>query len=166
MQQRTSPPGRSREPLAGARRRSETMGVMAVRAKELRFAVDLTSAGELTEENGVVLEVPEEWSPEHLLLAALIRCSLKSLRFHARRTGVDVSSAAGGGRTVVTKRKTDGRYALVETELELVVRLEPEPRPDALAELLALAERDCFVGASLTAEPSYRWIANGRAVGS
>jgi hypothetical protein len=64
----------------------------------------------------------------------------------------------------VTKRETDDRYALVETDLELAVSLDPEPEPDALAELLELAERDCFVGSSLTAKPSYRWVVNGRAV--
>ena len=135
---------------------------MAGRAKELRYAVDLTADGELRDESGVVLDVPAEWSPEHLLLAALVRCSLKSLGFHAGRKGVDVRSASGNGRTLVTQRGTDNRYALVETEAELTVELVPEPEPDTLAELLALAERDCFVGSSLTAKPSYRWIVNGR----
>jgi len=142
------------------------MRAVAVRAKELRYAVDLTTAGELTDENGVALDAPAEWSPEHLLLAALVRCSLKSLRYHAERRGVDVRSASGSSRTLVTKRETDERYALVETDLELVVELAPEPEPDALAELLALAERDCFVGSSLTAKPSYRWVVNGRTIGS
>ncbi|HEU5477473.1 MAG TPA: OsmC family protein [Gaiellaceae bacterium] len=137
---------------------------MAVRAKELRYAVDLTRGGELTEESGVGLDVPEQWSPEHLLLAALVRCSLKSLRFHARRQRVDVHSAGGTARTLVTKRESDGRYALVETEVQLDVDLAPEPEPDQLAELLGLAERDCFVGSSLTAEPSYRWTVNGRTI--
>jgi uncharacterized OsmC-like protein len=142
------------------------MRAVAVRAKELRYAVDLTTAGELTDENGLALDAPAEWSPEHLLLAALMRCSLKSLRYHAERRGVDVRSASGNSRTLVTKRETDERYALVETDVELVVELAPEPEPDALAELLALAERDCFVGSSLTAKPSYRWVVNGLTVGS
>jgi uncharacterized OsmC-like protein len=137
---------------------------MAVRAKELRYTVDLTSTGELTEEHGVAIDVPGGWSPEHLLLAALLRCSLKSLRFHAERQGIDVGSASGSSRTLVTKRETDERYALVETDVELAVELEPAPA--SLAELLALAERDCFVGSSLTAKPSYRWVVNGRATGS
>jgi hypothetical protein len=77
-----------------------------------------------------------------------------------------VGSASGGSRTLVTKRATDGRYALVKTEVELVVSLEPEPERDALAELLALTKRDCFVGSSLTAEPSYRWTVNGRTIAS
>ena len=38
----------------------------------------------------------------------------------------------------------------------------PDSVIDAIAELLAKAERDCFVGASLVAKPSYRWIVNGR----
>ena len=103
---------------------------MAVRAKELRYAVDLTADGELRDENGVVLDVPAEWSPEHLLLAALVRCSLKSLGFHAGRKGVEVRAASGSGRTFVTQRETDDRYALVETEVELAVELVPEPERD------------------------------------
>jgi organic hydroperoxide reductase OsmC/OhrA len=137
---------------------------VAVRAKELRYAVDVTAAGQLIEENGVALELPAEWSPEHLLLAALVRCSLKSLRYHAKYKSVAVRSASGTSRTLVTKRETDGRYALVETAVELAVQLDPEPEPDALAELLKLAERDCFIGSSLTAKPSYRWTVNGRAL--
>jgi uncharacterized OsmC-like protein len=137
---------------------------MAVGAKELRYAVDLTSTGELTEEHGVAIDVPAEWSPEHLLLAALVRCSLKSLRYHAERKGIAVRAASGSSRTLVTKRETDDRFALVQTDVELVVKLEPEPA--ALAELLGLAERDCFVGSSLTAKPTYRWVVNGRTTGS
>lgn len=137
---------------------------MAVRGRDLRYAVDLTTDGELRDENGVALDVPAEWSPEHLLLAALVRCSLKSLGFHAGRRGVEVVAASGTSRTLVTRRESDDRYALVETESELAVELVPEPDPDKLDELLGLAERDCFVGSSLTAEPSYRWVVNGRTI--
>ena len=137
---------------------------MAFKAKELRFAVDLTAGGELMDENRVSLDVPAEWSAEHLLLAALARCSVESLRYHARRHGVVVGSASAATRTIVTKRETDSRYALVATEVALVLLLESEPEPDELRELLASAERDCFVGSSLTAEPSYRWTVNGRTI--
>ena len=139
---------------------------MAAKARELRYAVELTADGGLRDENGVVLDVPTEWSPEHLLLAALVRCSLKSLGFHAGRKGVEVRSASGSSRTLVTQRETDDRYALLETEAELAVEFVPEPEPDALSALLALAERDCFVGSSLTAKPSYRWVVNGRSIDS
>jgi organic hydroperoxide reductase OsmC/OhrA len=135
---------------------------MAVSAKELRYVVDLSTSGELADENGVTLDAPPEWSPEHLLLAALVSCSLKSLRHHAKRSSVEVRSASGSARTLVTRRDTDGRYALVETEVGLRVEIDPEPAPEKLTELLALAERDCFVGSSLTAKPIYRWTVNGR----
>src|SRR2546423_419333 len=62
---------------------------MTLKAKELRYAVALTTAGELADESGVVLEVPSAWSPEHVLLASLVRCSLKSLRHHAQRQSID-----------------------------------------------------------------------------
>ena len=139
---------------------------MAVKAKELRYAVELAEPGQLTNEDGVALVQPAGWSPEHLLLAALVRCSLQSLRYHARFNGVDAGTATGNARTLVTKRETDERYALVETEVELAVEIEPEPDPDALSALLALAERDCFVGSSLPAKPSYRWTVNGRTIDS
>jgi uncharacterized OsmC-like protein len=140
------------------------MRAVAVRGKEFRFEVELTAAGELRQEQGVAIDAPPGWSPEHLLLAALVRCSLKSLRYHARRKAVGVRSASGNGRTLVTKRETDDRYAMVDTEVDLAVELEPEPAPDELSELLALAARDCFVGSSLTARPSYRWTVNGRTI--
>jgi organic hydroperoxide reductase OsmC/OhrA len=140
------------------------MRFVPVRAKELRYAVELTAAGALREENGVVLEPPAEWTPEHLLLAALIRCTLKSLRHHAPRGGIEVRSGAGSARTLVTRRQTDERYTMVETEVELRVELEPEPATRELSDLLELAERDCFIGSSLTVEPCYRWTVNGRAI--
>jgi len=142
------------------------MRAVAVRAKELRYAVELTAAGELREEHGVALGTPPEWSPEHLLLAALVRCSLQSLRYHARLKGLEMRPGAGRARTLVTKREADDRYAIVEADVELEVEIEPEPEPGALVELLALAERDCFIGSSLTAAPSYRWIVNGRTIDS
>jgi hypothetical protein len=70
------------------------------------------------------------------------------------------SSAQANG--IITKRESDERYAFVEIEVELDVALEPAP--DNVRELLARAERDCFVGASLTVTPDYRWTVNGENV--
>jgi uncharacterized OsmC-like protein len=133
------------------------MSDMAVRAKELRYAVDLTGAGELVEEHGVALDAPTEWSPEHLLLAALVRCSLKSLEYHARRARNEVESAHGSARALITKRESDGRYATSEIDVELEIRFRQEVGERELADLLEKAERDCFVGASLATKPAYRW---------
>ena len=89
-----------------------------------------------------------------------MRCTLKSLTYHARRAGV---TARGGGVAggVVTRRDEDGRYALVEARCRLDDDRDPLPANDALVELLAKAERDCFVGASLRAAPEYEWRVNG-----
>ena len=59
----------------------------------------------------------------------------------------------------VDQRDTDGRYAFVRLKVELDVTLEPAPQN--VRELVAKAERDCFVGASLSAKPRYRWTVNG-----
>ena len=128
---------------------------MPVRPKELRYAVDLRDG--LRTEDGTPLHPDAAWSPEHLLLAALLRCSLKSLEYHARRARIAVESASGAARTLVTKRETDGRYAATEIDVDLEVRLSEQPGDDELAALLQKAERDCFVGASLTVKPGYRW---------
>jgi hypothetical protein len=37
------------------------------------------------------------------------------------------------------------------------VAFEPKPDDATVADLLAKGERDCFVGASLTAQPTYEW---------
>jgi uncharacterized OsmC-like protein len=132
--------------------------VPASEAKTFEYAISLDRAGRPAAEGGEPLELPEEWAAEHLLLAALARCTLRSLRYHATRAGLDAIGSASA-RGTITKREDDGRYAFVEIECELDVEIEPAP--DDLAELLAKAERDCFVGASLTAPPRYQWRVNG-----
>jgi len=124
-------------------------------AKELRYAIDLRDV--LRTEDGTPLQVDPAWSPEHLLLAALLRCSLKSLDYHARRTGNALDDGHGSARALITRRPSDGRYATTEIELDLQVRLREQPGEDELAALLMKAERDCFIGASLTVKPSYTW---------
>jgi organic hydroperoxide reductase OsmC/OhrA len=127
------------------------------RAKVLDYELELGRDGLATAAGGAPAALPEGLSPEHLLLAALGRCTLASLAYHARRAGIAVAGTSGRLSGRVTKRETDGRYALVEAEAELAVELDPLPAGEALAELLAKAERDCFVGASLAIAPRYAW---------
>lgn len=135
-----------------------------MKAREFRYAVGLDRAGRITAEGRSPLEIEPGWTPEQLLLAGLIRCTLESLRFHAERTDVDfVASASAAG--LVTQRRTDGRYAFVEINVELDLELEPVPPREELVALLGLAERDCFVGATLDPSPRYRWRVNGSEVG-
>jgi organic hydroperoxide reductase OsmC/OhrA len=132
-------------------------------ARRFEYAASLDREGRLRAGDGPTLEPGEEWSAEHLVLAGLMRCTLTSLAFHAERLSVSVRGGAVA-EAVVTKREEDGRYAVVEVECGLDVELEPLPEGEALEELLALAERDCFVGASLTAPPRYEWRVNGEVV--
>jgi organic hydroperoxide reductase OsmC/OhrA len=105
--------------------------------------------------------VPEaEWWAEHLVLAGLLRCTLTSLDYSARCAGL---SASGSGKAhgKVTKRDEDGLYAFVEIETSFEIDLEPALSREGIRELLAHAERGCFVSNSLTAKPRHRWIVNG-----
>ena len=130
---------------------------MAVKAREFRYAIDLHAGGTLRAEDGTELVVDQAWTPEHLLLAALVRCTLTSLRYHARRAEIEVADAKGHARAMFTRRESDNRFAIVECEVELSVRLLPQPGDEERAKLFADAENDCFVGASLTVKPTYRW---------
>jgi organic hydroperoxide reductase OsmC/OhrA len=136
-----------------------------VRAKRFEYAIAVDRTGRLTAEGEGRLDPEEVWTADHLLLAALARCVIESLRFHAARAGLDVvASAEASG--VVTKREDDGRYAFVEIECALDVELDTTPAAADLNQLIELAERDCFVGASLTAPPRYRWRVNGDSIGN
>jgi len=127
---------------------------MATRAKVLEYAVELDRGGRLTIPGGGQFVPPEGWSPDHLLLAALVRCSIDSLTFHARRGGHEVA-ASGEAQGTVTRRESDGRYAFVEIGVRIDAQLTP--RADDTDDLVEKAERDCFVGASLTVKPRYEW---------
>jgi organic hydroperoxide reductase OsmC/OhrA len=125
-----------------------------VRAKSFDYAVEVDRAGRMAIPGGAQFEAPDGWSADHLLLAALVRCSIESLAHHARRAGHE-ARASGSATGTVTKDETDGRYRFVE--IDVSVDFELEPRTTEVDDLLAKAERDCFVGASLTVTPRYEW---------
>lgn len=126
--------------------------------KRFEFSASVGRDGSLCAEERERLDPGETWTPEHLVLAALCRCTLASLRFHAERAEVRAAGTAAASG-VVTKREDDGRYAFVEVLCGLDVTLDPAP--DDAGELLALAERDCFVSASLSVPVEYEWRVNG-----
>ena len=137
---------------------------MTMTSKRFEYTASLDAGGTMRAEGGAPLDTPEGWTPDHLLLAAVVRCTLGSLRHHARRAGLALEGA-GRARGVVARRERDGRFAFVAVEVELEVELDPPPGQEALRELVARAERDCFVGASLTAPPRYAWTVNGSRLG-
>jgi uncharacterized OsmC-like protein len=127
---------------------------MAVRPRVFEYDVELDRGGRLTIPGGGQLVPPEGWSADHLLLAALIRCSIDSFAHHARRAGHTVT-ASGSAHGSITKAGDDGRYRFVEIDVTIDVQLEP--RADDAAKLIEEGERDCFVGASLQVKPRYEW---------
>jgi organic hydroperoxide reductase OsmC/OhrA len=128
--------------------------VSTPRAKVLEYAVEVDRGGRMTIPGGAQMTPGEGWSPDHLLLAALVRCSIDALAYHARRAGHDVT-ASGEAFGKVTKRERDGRYAIVE--VDVTVHAQLSPRAADTAPLVEKAERDCFVAASLTVQPEYTW---------
>jgi len=131
---------------------------MSTRARSFDYAVELDDTWEARSERGGtgVPSDEEHWAPEHLVLAGLASCSLTSLRYHCRRAGVELTSQASVHGTV-TRRDEDGRFAFVEIAVEADVAFDPKPDEATVADLLMKGERDCFVGASLTAPPTYDW---------
>ena len=135
---------------------------MQERARVFNYAVTLDRDWAVrSDKGGSPLPREAAWSPEHLLLAALARCLLTSLEYHAKRGEITAAGSAAA-RGSVTRRESDGRYAFVEIDAELDVKLDPAPSD--LRELLARTERDCFVSASLNLTPSYVWTVNGQEV--
>jgi len=117
----------------------------------------------VSERSGTPAHAEPDWTAEHLLLAGLARCSLSSLQYSAKRAEVEVSGSAEADGAV-TRRESDGRFAFVETHVGLDVEVRPPIDGERLMELIDLAERGCFIGASLTAPPTYEWRVNGEAV--
>jgi organic hydroperoxide reductase OsmC/OhrA len=127
---------------------------VGAQAKVLQYAVDVDGAGRMTIPGGGQFVPPEGWSADHLLLAALVRCSIDSLAYHARRAGHKVV-ASGEAQGTVTKSGDDGRYRFVGIDVRIDAQLTP--RTTDTGELLEKAERDCFIGASLNVKPEYQW---------
>jgi organic hydroperoxide reductase OsmC/OhrA len=132
---------------------------VTAQAKSFDYAVSLDDTCDArSDRGGGVLPGADEasWTPEHLVLAALARCALTSLRYHCVRARVTLTASASAHGTV-TRRDSDGRYAYVEVTFAASVSFAPKPDEATIADLLAKAERDCFGGASLIAAPSYSW---------
>jgi organic hydroperoxide reductase OsmC/OhrA len=127
---------------------------MALIARTLEYAVELDEGGHFTVPGGGQFVTPEGWSADHLLLAALVRCSIDSFAYHARRAGHTISGT-GSAHGTVTRTEDDGRYRFVAIGVRLDVQLTP--RPTDTEALIMKAERDCFVGASLRVKPEYEW---------
>jgi uncharacterized OsmC-like protein len=123
------------------------------------YRIELTRAGALTTDRGHHLDVPPAWTPEHLVLAALARCTMLALEYHARRESLSAGVAAAAYGEV--DRRDDESWGFTRLDCTLDVVFDPAPSGDDLKRQLDRAEHGCFVGASLTPKPTYRWRVNG-----
>jgi organic hydroperoxide reductase OsmC/OhrA len=128
---------------------------VAITAKTFEYAVEVDEAGRMTIPGGGQFVPPEGWSADHLLLAALVRCSIDGFAYHARRAGHEVTASSGFAQGTITKTGDDDRYRFVEINVRIDAELEP--RAAEAGALVEKAERDCFVGASLVVKPRYEW---------
>jgi organic hydroperoxide reductase OsmC/OhrA len=125
------------------------------RAKVFEYAIEVDADGAIAIPHGTRIEPPADWTADHLLLAALVRCTLHSFAYHARKAGHEVLRSSGAASGHVTKRERDDRWAFIEIDCRIEAELSPPAAEPG--ELIANAERDCFVAASLTVEPRYEW---------
>ena len=76
---------------------------MAAQAKTFSYEVSLDRDGTVwSGESGTPIPSEEGWTPEHLLLAGLARCTLTSLDYHARRIGIESGGDVQQGRAHAT----------------------------------------------------------------
>jgi uncharacterized OsmC-like protein len=137
---------------------------MAARPRVLEFDVTVDRSGDARSAlGGSPIPREDEWWAEHLVLTGLVRCTLASMGYAARRAGLE-STSSGAAHGTVTKRTEDGLYAFVDIRTSFDVNLAPAPEPAEVRELVAKAEHGCFVSNSLKAAPRHHWIVNGEEV--
>ena len=138
---------------------------MSARARTFTYDVTLDDewAAHSALGGSTISHEEEAWTPEHLVLAALCRCTLTSFRYHARRAGLEPTARASA-HGAVTRRDEDGRFAFVEIRVDVDVSFTTAPSAEDVSALIEKGERDCFVGASLTAKPDYHWTVNGEEI--
>jgi organic hydroperoxide reductase OsmC/OhrA len=135
---------------------------VAIREKQIPYAVTLERDGTIAAEGNEPIRFEEEWTPEHLLLAALARCCVGALRIHAARHSLELVGSAHASGTV--GKRDDGSWGFLDLECRAEIQLVPQPDEPVLLDVIEKAERGCFIGGSLRPEPIYAWTVNGREV--
>jgi nucleotide-binding universal stress UspA family protein len=125
------------------------------------IAAAVDQSGELFADGEHGMSPNAAWTPEHLLLAAIARRAVKSLRHRAAVEGHEVrgratASADLGGHA--TAPSLDAVWVGVDVDVD------PPPEPDALDALLTAAERDTNWAIPLARRVRFAWRVNGTTV--
>ena len=129
-------------------------------SKSFGYIVSVDEDGTSRAEERSLAGLDLTWSPEHLLLESLLRCSIQSLRFHADRTNVAVD-VSGVAEATVKRPAGEPRMRIVDVTCRFDVALGSQCPSEEVEQLLADAEHDCFVGATLKPATSYEWRVDG-----
>lgn len=88
------------------------------------------------------------WSPEELLVAAVLLCLKTTFDAYARRESLAVRAWRGTGTGVLEKSSTGPAFSSVQLEVDLEVEAGDEERARALLET---AERHCILSNAIKA---------------
>ena len=151
-----------RGPRAGVHRSRHEDTRMGVSAKRVRVRVLSTDGGVLIAEGEGAIDPPEVWKADHLLSR---RSRAAQCRACATTQNAPASTCSERGDGRASSRSARTTDATPSSRSSRPTR-SSSSRTRATSQRLnrLKAERDCFVGASLTVEPEYRWRVNGRAV--
>lgn len=89
----------------------------------------------------------EVWSPEELLVAAIVTCVKTTFDAFARRNSVEVSNWTASGTGVLAKGPTGPWFSEITIHVSFSTRPGEE---DAARQTLAVAERNCILSKSVT----------------
>ena len=109
------------------------LACVSARAKSFDYAVSLDETWDAwSDRGGGVLAGADEaaWTPEHLVLAGLARCTLTSLRYHCVRAGIALTSSAHDPRhrDAARDRTAGSRSSTIAFEAD--VSFDPKPDED------------------------------------
>jgi organic hydroperoxide reductase OsmC/OhrA len=129
---------------------------MAITPFPHHYAVTLAN-GELTAEPRAAIRMgaprefngsDEVWSPEHLLVAAVLSCVKTTFDAYARREGITVHGWHANATGVLAKGRSGPAFTSIDVEVDITTTAGDEARAEAV---LAAAERDCIISRALSA---------------
>jgi len=88
------------------------------------------------------------WSPEELLVGAVLECLWTTFEAYARKDGLEVSGWTGSGVGVLDKGPGGPVFTSIDLSVELAVRPEDEERARST---LVKAEQNCIISRALSA---------------